>query len=155
MHTGRILIAGVDRLDALDLQQRISRLGHLVLAIACSSDEVLHRAAALRPDIVVIDIRLPGLIDGIQAGTRIWTQLGIPVIYVSEHTPEVGLQRLWPTCLAGLLSKHAGARDLHQAIEAMLARRPPPPANSTTRACWRPPSLHRPEGRGTSPSHQK
>jgi DNA-binding NarL/FixJ family response regulator len=145
MHTGRILIAGANRLDALDLQQRLSRLGHLVLALADSSDEALHLAAVRRPDVVVMDIRVPGLIDGIQAGTQIWTQLGIPVIYVSEHILEGRLRRLWPTSLVGLLSKHTTARDLHRAIEEMVGRRTPPlPA----------PTSHHAEGRGTSPSHQ-
>ena len=119
MHTGRILIAGGDRLDALDLQQRLARMGHLVLAIARSSDEVLQLAGVLRPDAVVMDARLPGLIDSIQ------------VVYRSEHIPEVRLQRLWPGSLAGLLSKHTGARDLRQALEEMLARRAPPPVDPT------------------------
>ena len=155
MHTGRILIASVDRLDALDPQQRMSRMGHMVLPTARSSDEALRLAAAWRPDVVVMDLELPRPLDGIQAGTQIWARLGIPVIYVSAHVPEVYLQRLWPTSLAGLLSKHTGARDLHQAIEEMLARRAQPPANHTTRGCCRPPPPHRSEGRGTAPSHQK
>jgi DNA-binding NarL/FixJ family response regulator len=126
MTTGRILVAGVDRPDALDLQQRISRMGHQVLAVTTSSHEALHLAAVLRPDAVVMDIRLPGLVDGLQAGTQLWARLGIPVIYLSEHVPEVGRQRLWPTSLAGLLSKHTRVRDLHQALEEMLARQAPP-----------------------------
>jgi DNA-binding NarL/FixJ family response regulator len=103
-------------------------MGHLVLAVASSSHEALHLADALWQDAVVMDIRLQGLIDGIQAGTQIWARLGIPVIYLSEHVPEVSLQPLWPTSLAGLLSKHTPARGLHQALEDMLARRAPPSA---------------------------
>jgi DNA-binding NarL/FixJ family response regulator len=125
MDTERILLAGANRLDALDLQQRMSRMGHRVLAVAHSSDEALHLAAVRRPDIVVMDLRVPGLIGGIQASTQIWAQLGIPVIYVSEHFLEGRLLRLWPTALAGLLSKHTTAGDLHHAIEEMLGRRPP------------------------------
>jgi DNA-binding NarL/FixJ family response regulator len=125
MTTGRILIAGVDRLDVLDLQQRIARMGHQVVAVARSSGEALHLADVLRPDVVVMDLRLPGLINAIQAGTEIWARLGVPVIYLSEHVPEVSLQPLWPTSLAGLLSKYTPARDLHQAVEEMLARRTP------------------------------
>jgi DNA-binding NarL/FixJ family response regulator len=145
MSTGRILIAGANRLDALDLQQRISRMGHLVLAVANSGDEAIHLAAVRRPDVVVMDIRLLGRIDGIQAGTQIWTQLGNPVISVSEHFLEGRLERLWPTSLAGLLSEHTTAGDLHHAIEEMLGRRAPPLAD---------PIPHRSEGRGTPPSHQ-
>jgi DNA-binding NarL/FixJ family response regulator len=126
MTTGRILIAGVDRLDALDLQQRISRMGHLVLAITTSSHEALHLAARLRPDAVVMDLQLPGLVDSIQAGTQVWARFGIPVLYLSEHVPEVDFQRLWPTSLAGLLSKHTTVRTLHQALEEMFARQAPP-----------------------------
>jgi DNA-binding NarL/FixJ family response regulator len=98
-------------------------MGHLVLAIASSSHEALHLAAVLRPDVVVMNIRLLGLLDGVQAGTQIWARLGIPLIYVSEHVPEGTRQRLWPASLAGLLSKRTEARDLHQALEEMLARR--------------------------------
>jgi DNA-binding NarL/FixJ family response regulator len=133
MHAGCILVAGVDGLDAFDLQQRITQMGHTVLAIATSSREALHRAGVLRPDVVVMDVRLPGVMDGIQAGTQLWARLGIPVIYVSERFPAVCLQRLWPTALAGLLWKDAGAHDLHQALEEMLARRAPPPVDPTTR----------------------
>jgi DNA-binding NarL/FixJ family response regulator len=153
MHTGRILIAGGDRLDALDLQQRLARMGHLVLAIARSSDEALQLAGVLRPDAVVMDARLPGLMDSIQAGTHIWARLGIPVVYRSEHIPEVRLQRLWPWSLAGLLSKHTGARDLRQALEEMLARRAPAPVDPTTQGSSPPQPSRRPERRRTSPSH--
>jgi CheY-like chemotaxis protein len=153
MPTGRILIAGGDRLNALDLPQCLARMGHLVLATARASDEALQRASVLRPDAVVMDARLPGRMDSIQAGTHIWARLGIPVVYLSEHIPEVRLQRLWPGSLAGLLSTHTGARDLRRALEEMVARRAPPPVDPTTQGRSPPPRSRRPEGRGTSPSH--
>ena len=60
-----------------------------------------------------MDIRLPGLIDAIQAGIQIWAWLEIPVIYISEHVLEVSLQHLWPAALTRVLSKHTPTRDLH------------------------------------------
>jgi DNA-binding NarL/FixJ family response regulator len=126
MRTRRVLIAGMDPLDAFHLQQRITQTGHTVLAIATSREDALHLAAMLRPDVVVMDLRLPTPMDGLQAGTHIWVTLGIPVIYVSEHFPEVTLHRLWPTSLAGLLWKDADARHLHRAIAESGARRVPP-----------------------------
>jgi CheY-like chemotaxis protein len=93
MHTGRILIAGGDRLDALDLQQRLARMGHLVLAIARSSDEALQLAGVLRPDAVVMDARLPGLMDSIQAGTHIWAHpRGAPPAPVAGVSSGVALE---------------------------------------------------------------
>jgi DNA-binding NarL/FixJ family response regulator len=135
MRTGRILLAGADRPDALDLQQRITQMGDTVLALATSSHEALHLAATLRPDVVVMDLRLPGIMDGLQAGTDIWVTLDIPVIYISEHFPERTLQRLWPTCPAGLLWKGTDPQALHQAIAACVAagpRRASPPGAWTT-----------------------
>jgi DNA-binding NarL/FixJ family response regulator len=124
-----MLIVDDNRLDALDLHQRVTQLGHTVLAIAVSGEEALAQAAALWPDVVLIELRLSGPVDGIQAGTRIWAQFGIPVIYVSEHLPARTLQRLWPSCMAGLLGKHVGGRDLHSALEQALEHRVPIPSN--------------------------
>jgi CheY-like chemotaxis protein len=119
--TGRILIVDHDRRNALDLHQHVTQLGHTVLAIAVSGNEALAQATALRPDVVLMEIRLPGPVDGIQAGTQLWAQFGIPVIYISEHLTAHTLQRLWPSCMAGLLGKHVGVRDLRRALEAVLA----------------------------------
>jgi Response regulator receiver domain len=71
MPTGRIHIVDDDRANALDLQQRVTRLGYTVLAIAASGQEALAQAAAGRPDVVVMELRLLGLVDGIPAGTLI------------------------------------------------------------------------------------
>jgi DNA-binding NarL/FixJ family response regulator len=136
MRTGRILLAGADRPDALDLQQRLIQMGDTVLALATSSHEALHLAATLRPDVVVMDLRLPGLMDGLQAGTHIWVKLDIPVIYVSEHFPERTLHRLWPSCPAGLLWKGTDPQDLHWSIAASLARRAPPRVPPTNAGPW-------------------
>jgi DNA-binding NarL/FixJ family response regulator len=126
MRTRRVLIASMDPLDALDLQQRLTHTGHPVLAIATSREDVLHLAAVLRPDVVVMDLQLPSPMDGLQAGTHIWATLAIPVMYVSAHFPAVTLQRLWPTALVGLLGKGVDAQHLHRAIEVLVARHTPP-----------------------------
>ena len=125
MQTSHVLLASVNPHDALDLQQRLTQMGHTVLAIATSSLEAVHLAAALRPDVVVMDLQVPGVMDSLQAGTHIWATLEIPVIYVSAHFPEVTLQRLWPTALAGLLWKGIDAQHLHQAIAESVACRAP------------------------------
>jgi DNA-binding NarL/FixJ family response regulator len=117
---GRLLIVDHHRREALDLQQRVTHLGHTVLAIAASGPEALAQAAALRPDVALIELRLPGPVDGIQVGTQLWVQFEIPVIYVSAQLTAPTLQRLWPTCLAGVLWKHVKRHDLHTALEQAL-----------------------------------
>ncbi|HEX9867476.1 MAG TPA: response regulator [Candidatus Tectomicrobia bacterium] len=94
MTTGHILIVDHDRLAAMDLQQRVTHVGHTVLAIVSSGQEALVLAAALRPDVVLMEVRLPGLVDCLQAGTLLWVPCGIPVIYVSAHLTTHTFQRL-------------------------------------------------------------
>jgi DNA-binding NarL/FixJ family response regulator len=130
---GRLLIVDHHRREALDLQQRVTHLGHTVLAIAASGQEALALAAALQPDLVLMEVRLPGPVDGLQAGTQIWVRFEIPVIYVSEHLTAHTVQRLWPTCQAGLLGKHIGVRDLRKALEEVLACRGPIPVEEAGR----------------------
>jgi CheY-like chemotaxis protein len=124
MPTGRLLIVDPDRRAALDLQQRVTQLGYTVLALATSGQEALALAETRRPDGVLMEVRLPGPIDSLQAGTQIWMRLGIPVIYVSGHLTARTLQRLWPTAMAGLLGKHTKGRDLRQALKEALDTRP-------------------------------
>jgi CheY-like chemotaxis protein len=158
MTTGRLLIVDPDRRDALDLQQRVTHLGYTVLAIATSGREALDLAASARPDVVLMEVQLPGPADGFQAGTRIWMQFGIPVIYVSAHFPEVTLQRLWPTAMAGLLGKHAGGHDLREALEEALNARPEStPLWPSTVERWHPhpsPAVTKPQT-AVSPEGQK
>jgi len=117
---GRLLIVDHHRREALDLQQRVTHIGHTVLAIATSGQEALAQAAALRPDVVLVELRLPGPVDGIQAGTQMWVHFGIPVIYVSAQMTAPTFQRLWPTCLAGVLWKHVERHGLHTVLEQAL-----------------------------------
>jgi CheY-like chemotaxis protein len=138
MPTGCVLIVDDDRANALDLQQRVTQLGYTVLAIAASGQEALAQAAAGRPDVVVMELRLRGLVDGIQAGTLIWVQFGIPVIYVSAQVTAPTFQRLWPTAPVGLLGKHVGRRDLGKAVEDVLGRRVPTPVEPAGRRQWPP-----------------
>jgi CheY-like chemotaxis protein len=124
MPSGRLLIVDPDRRDAFDLQRRVTQLGYTVVAIAASGREALTLAEALRPHGVLLEIRVPDPVDGLQAGTEIWMQLGIPVIDVSGHLTAHTLQRLWPTAMAGLLGKHTVGRDLPNALEEALDARP-------------------------------
>jgi CheY-like chemotaxis protein len=124
MPSRRLLIVDPDRRAALDLQRRVRQLGYAVVALATSAQEALDVAAARRPDVVLMEVRLPGPLDSFQAGAQIWMRLGIPVIYVSAHLTARTLQRLWPTAMAGLLGKHTHGRDLRQALEEALDARP-------------------------------
>src|SRR2546430_6330094 len=127
MPAGRLLIVDPDRRDAFELQRRVTPLGYIVVAMTASGQEALALAEALRPDGVVMEVRLPGPVDGLQAGTQIWMRLGIPVIYVSGHLTARTLQRLWPTAMAGFLGEDTKGGAPPPALKGGLDT-PPAPA---------------------------
>jgi DNA-binding NarL/FixJ family response regulator len=154
-HRGRLRIVDHNRRAALGLQQRVTRLGYAVVATAASGREALVVGAALRPDVVMMEIRLPGPVDGLQEGTQIWVRFGIPVIYVTAELAVCTFQRLWPACRAGFLGKDGQGRDLQKALEEVLRLRAPTSLDAARRhpgppAPSRPPQ--RPSGLRPSPA---
>jgi DNA-binding NarL/FixJ family response regulator len=144
MTRGYILIVDQDRLAALELQQRVTQVGYTVLTIASSSREALAKAAALLPDAVLIDVHLPGPVDGLQTGTLLWVRFGIPVIYISAHLTTHTFQRLWPTCLAGLLGKNIGVYGLRKALDEIVEARAPTLLDPARWSTWLSPTFSSP-----------
>jgi CheY-like chemotaxis protein len=84
-----IAIADDDELLLVYLRKLLTRLGHEVVAQAETGEELVERCRALHPDLVVSDVKMPGL-DGREAARRINTERRTPVIFVSAHQqPQV------------------------------------------------------------------
>ena len=93
----RILIVEDERLIALDLQRRLTRLGYTVIGIMASGPQAIAAADQLQPDLVLMDIRLQGEMDGIDAALHIQTDRPIPVIYLTAYVDEATVQRAQAT----------------------------------------------------------
>jgi len=89
----RILIVEDEGLIAMDLQERLEKLGYPVAGVAASGEEALEVASGQLPTLILMDIRLKGQMDGIEAAARIRERLDIPVIFVTAHTDEKTLER--------------------------------------------------------------
>jgi CheY-like chemotaxis protein len=88
MGTAQILIVEDERIIALELERRLRQLGYAVAGTASSGMEAVHKAQALHPTLVLMDIGLTGTMTGMEAGEAIRTELRIPVIYVTAYAPE-------------------------------------------------------------------
>jgi len=119
--TIQILIVEDEYVIAANLQENLETLGYDVLGIASSATEAIATAGALRPDLVLMDIRLQGEMDGVQAADQIWTQLQIPVIYVTGHSDKSTLDRAKITCPFGYILKPVKSKELYVAIETALS----------------------------------
>src|SRR5262245_58309074 len=105
MSQERLFIVEDERIVAEDLHDMLTRLGYHVLGIASTGEEAIEKSEALRPDLVLMDIRLAGELDGVQAAEIIWTHQGIPVTYLTAFADENTLERAKATMPFGYILK--------------------------------------------------
>lgn len=122
MTEARILIVEDENIVALDIKNRLKNLGYAVAGWATTGQDAIDQAARTTPDLILMDIRLRGELDGITAAEQINAQLGIPVIYLTAYSDEATLQRAKVTGPYGYLLKPFEDRDLHTTIAMALYR---------------------------------
>jgi two-component system, cell cycle sensor histidine kinase and response regulator CckA len=115
-----VLIVEDEGIVALDIQDRLVRLGYGVCSRAVSGQEAIEQALAHRPDLILMDIRLQGPMDGIQAANQIRSFLSIPIIYLTAYADRETLQRAKITEPHGYLIKPFEERELFIAIEMAM-----------------------------------
>jgi len=116
----RILIVEDERIVARDLQFRLTSMGYLVCGSAASKLEALSAAKQSQPDLVLMDIRLNGIPDGIDAARRLRTEQNLPVIYITGHSDNATLAQARTTEPFGYILKPFENRELVAAIETAI-----------------------------------
>ncbi len=100
---GTMLIVEDEALTAMHLRQELEQLGYEVAACVTSGEDALHRLTATLVDVVLMDIRLQGALDGIDTAARIRQAFDIPVVYLTAHSDAETLQRATRTGPYGYL----------------------------------------------------
>ena len=93
MAAPRVMVVEDERIVALNLCQTLRRLGYDTGTIAATGEAALQCIAEQPPDLVLMDIRIEGEIDGIDTAARIPPSLMVPVIYLTAHSEEATLAR--------------------------------------------------------------
>jgi CheY-like chemotaxis protein len=78
----QILLVEGESIVALDLTRRLTRWGYAVTRVA-SGAAAVDAADTLRPGLVLMDVRLPGAVDGLQAAAAIWARRPVPIVYLT------------------------------------------------------------------------
>jgi PAS domain S-box-containing protein len=117
-----ILIAEDDGIIAARLQSILTKMGYIVPAVVASGEEAVRQAAETPPDLALLDIRLAGDMDGIQAGAQLRARWGIPLVYLTAYMDDNLLQRARATEPYGYLVKPIQDRELRATIEIALYR---------------------------------
>ncbi|NET55118.1 MAG: diguanylate cyclase [Symploca sp. SIO2E6] len=118
----KILIVEDESVVAWDIQETLEQLGYKVVANVTSGAEAIQIPAAIKPDLVLMDIRLEDEMDGITAAGQIRDRFDIPIIYLTAHTDEYTWQRAISTNPYGYLVKPFQERELQTTIEIALRR---------------------------------
>ncbi|MCW5315750.1 response regulator [Nostoc sp. KVJ3] len=118
--TIQILIVEDEYILAMNLQETLELLGYTVSDIADSAETAIEKAAKLLPNLVLMDIRLRGEMDGIQAAEIIWNRLQIPIVYITGHSDKSTVERAKLTFAFGYILKPVKEQQLYVAIQTAL-----------------------------------
>ena len=116
----QILIVEDEGLIAADIQNRLQRLGYVVPAIAHSGEEALQIACSEDFDLILMDIRLKGEMDGIAAAQALKTSCEAPVVYLTAHADQETIHRAKLTEPFGYILKPIGDGDLRSVVEIAI-----------------------------------
>jgi two-component system cell cycle sensor histidine kinase/response regulator CckA len=119
-HTARILVVEDNRTLARDLEHRLVRLGFAIAGMTGSGEEAIVLAERERPDLVLMDIRLDGTMDGITAAEHVRARLGIPAVFLTMFADDATLRAASVTEAFGYIVKPAQDRELRIVIEMAL-----------------------------------
>jgi signal transduction histidine kinase len=118
--SGDILLVEDENIVALDMRIRLESLGYRVLDIVDTGAAAVERAMALKPDLVLMDIKLKGGQDGIDTAGLLRERSEVPVIFVTAFTDESTLERAKRASPYGYIVKPFHERELRIAIELAL-----------------------------------
>ena len=124
----RILIVDDDHTTASVMQLYLENFGFVVPDIASTGAEAIEKTKKLKPDLVLMDIRLGKGLDGIDSAEAIMRKLHIPVIYVSAYTDEETLERAQMTNPYGFINKPLRDIDLKTTVRFALDKNKKKPA---------------------------
>lgn len=118
----RILVVEDEGAVGRDIQNTLVRLGYSVPDIARTGSEALEIVRRVDPDLVIMDVRLSGAMDGIEAAQRIRCSYGKPIIYLTALADEETIARASKTEPEGYLLKPFNESELQSAVEIAISR---------------------------------
>src|SRR5512145_1997148 len=117
MNPLRILLAEDEALLAKDIEYKIKRMGHEFAGYAVSGETAVALAHQHKPNLVLMDIRLHGQMDGIEAAQRIRNEFDIPIVFITAYADDETLQRAKTAEPYGYILKPVELRELSTVIE--------------------------------------
>lgn len=116
-----ILIVEDENIIAMDIRFMLENLGYKISGIVSSGEDSIKKAYNMLPDLILMDIKLKGNIDGVSAANQIYKSLQIPVVYLTAYLDNSTMDRAKETMHFGFISKPFEEKELQNIIEETLA----------------------------------
>ena len=116
----KVLIVEDDEIIQDVLEWRLDTLGYSVCGKAATAEDAVTLAGEKKPDIVLMDIQLKGLIDGIQAAETIKRMYKLPVIFLTASSKDEDLERVKKVHPDGFIVKPFNDTDIRVAMKFAL-----------------------------------
>ncbi|MFM2448063.1 MAG: hypothetical protein RIS44_513 [Pseudomonadota bacterium] len=117
-----ILIVEDEAVVALDLQAQLEDMGYTVVGTAATGLQALALARSHRPQLILMDVRLKGDMDGISVAQTVARELGTPVVFLTSYSDNQTVDRAAQTAPYGYLTKPFQIRELRAVVEVALAK---------------------------------
>ncbi len=116
----RIMVVEDDAFIAADIKRILTDSGYVVTSHVTSGEQAVTQAGTDNPDLIMMDIKLPGEKDGIEAAGEIRSRHDIPVIYLTAHSDEGLVERSKETDPFGYILKPYNERELYITVKIAL-----------------------------------
>ncbi|MBF0568389.1 MAG: diguanylate cyclase [Nitrospirae bacterium] len=120
MLKNKIMIVEDEGLTAAYIQDIVESLGYVVTSHEFSGEDAIESAVKGKPDLILMDIKLHGRMDGIETATEILKRMSVPIIYLTANSDKAILERAKITQPYGYVLKPFNSKELQSNIEMAL-----------------------------------
>lgn len=118
----RVLIVEDEAIVAEEIHDRLTKLKFNVVGIEDNGSKAIKAAEREHPDLILMDIRLKGILDGIDTAAEIRKRLNVPIVYMSAHSDAATVKRAKATAPYGYILKPVHERELEIAVDFAIHR---------------------------------
>jgi len=118
----RILVVDDEAIITMQLEERLNAMGYTVAGMAANGEDAIDKAQRLAPDLVLMDIVMPGKLNGIEAAGAI-AKMDIPVVFVTSYADDAIIEKAKQVGPYGYIVKPFNELEIKAAIEVALFRK--------------------------------